>query len=171
VGRGERLTAEVAFSKRQLNGFGDIETSGIIQKYMASLLLMVGGSIFVLMGCIHGVVALIDVFQPTQFTPMDDSVRLAMKSTRVRFLTARANVWDSWLGFNISHSLGMLIFGVAAIYLAVITKQITVAKMVLVFPTAIGTIYFILSLGFWFYAPAVGSLAATICFLAAWLTY
>jgi hypothetical protein len=33
--------------------------------------LVVGGLIFILMGVVHGLFALADVFKPTQFTPVE----------------------------------------------------------------------------------------------------
>ena len=135
---------------------------------MVNLYLLIGGFVFVGMGLVHGVASIVDVFRPTWFTPVDDAVRSAMKSTRVRFLRARANVWDAWLGFNISHSLGMLLFGAAAVWLGLHPELAGASAAFFVLPV-VGLLYFILSLRFWFYAPAIASLAATACFAAAWV--
>ena len=138
---------------------------------MVSQLLIIGGSIFAFMGGWHALLTVIDVLRPTRFAPMDDSVRLAMKSTGVRFSRGRANMWDAWLGFNISHGLGMFLFGAAAAWLGLNIEHVDVARSVLAIPVVIGLIYFLLSVRFWFYAPAVGSAVATACFMAAWLSY
>jgi len=138
---------------------------------MVSQLFIIGGSIFALMGVWHGLLSVVDVFRPTQFAPTDDSVRLAMKSTNVRFSRGRANMWDAWLGFNISHGFGMLLFGAAVTWLGLNIEHVEVARSVLAIPAAIGLIYFLLSVRFWFYAPAVGSAVATACFVAAWWSY
>lgn len=138
---------------------------------MVSVLVIIGGCIFALMGGAHGLLSVIDVFRPTQFTPMDDSVRLAMKSTAVRFSGGRANMWQAWLGFNISHGLGMFLFGAAAACLGLNIEHVAVARSVLAIPVGIGLIYFLLSVRFWFYAPAVGSAVASACFLTAWWSY
>jgi len=144
------------------------QTLGVIEANMASALVIAGGSIFVLMGLVHGLVSLADVFRPSQFAPADDSVRVAMKSTTVRFLKARANVWDAWLGFNISHGLGMLIFGTAAVYLGASLEHMAVAQSALLIPATIAATYFLLSMRFWFWLPATSSAVAVICFMAAW---
>lgn len=137
---------------------------------MISQLLILGGFIFVSMGLVHGLVTVVDVLRPTQFTPADDSVRVAMKSTTVRFLKARANVWDAWLGFNLSHSLGMFLFGSAVVGVGLYAQPDEIARAALVIPTAIGLIYIVLSVRFWFWAPVVASSLATTCFAAAlWL--
>jgi hypothetical protein len=138
---------------------------------MSSLLLIIGGLVFFGMGLVHGLVSGADVLRPTQFAPVDDSVRLAMESTTVRFLGARANVWEAWLGFNLSHSLGMLIFGAASVWLGLNLERIQVSSAALAAPVVIGLIYLVLSVRFWFWAPAVSSAIATACFVAAWWSY
>lgn len=138
---------------------------------MVSQLLVTGGVVFVGMGVVHGVVSVIDVLRPTQFAPVDDSVRLAMKSTSVRFLKARASMWDAWLGFNISHSLGMFIFGATVVWLGLNLKDVNVSSAALAMPAVIGLIYFVLSVRFWFWAPAVAFTIATACFVMAWWSH
>jgi hypothetical protein len=138
---------------------------------MTGQALVIGGLVFVGMALVHGVVSTIDVFRPTQFTPGDDSVRLTMKSTTVRFLRARATMWDAWLGFNISHSLGMLVFGSVAVWLGLNLEHVRVSSAVLALPVIIGFAYFFLSVRFWFHAPAIASGVATICFVAAWWSH
>jgi hypothetical protein len=138
---------------------------------MASPLVLIGGCIFVLMGAGHALLSILDVFHPTQFAPLDDSVRLAMRSSGVRLARARTDMWSAWLGFNISHGLGVAIFGAAAAWLGLHIEQIEVARSVLAVSAAIGLAYFLLSVRFWFYAPAIGSAVATACFVTAWLSY
>ncbi|MBM4243733.1 MAG: hypothetical protein FJ148_07955 [Deltaproteobacteria bacterium] len=133
--------------------------------------LIIGGLIFVVMGIVHGVLAVADVFRPTQFAPTDDSVRLALRSTNVRFLRARANMWDAWLGFNLSHSLGMLVFGSAAAWLGLNLELVDAPRAALAIPVLIGFIYFLLSVRFGFYAPTVASAIATAFFWAAWWSH
>lgn len=144
---------------------------GVNEGHVVSQLLIIGGSIFVSMGVVHGLLSVVDVFRPTQFAPVDDAVRLAMKSTNVRFLRARANMWDAWLGFNISHGLGMFIFGAAAAWFGLDLEHVKVSSAALAIPVVIGLIYFVLSVRFWFYAPAVASSIATACFVAAWWSH
>lgn len=146
-------------------------TFGVIEGHMVTVLVIIGGCSFALMGGGHALLSVIDVFRPTQFAPMDDSVRLAMKSTGVRFSGGRANMWEAWLGFNISHGLGMFLFGAAAAWLGLNLEHVEVARAALAIPVVIGLIYFLLSVRFWFYAPAVGSAVATACFVLAWWSH
>lgn len=135
---------------------------------MVRLFLMIGGGIFASLGAGHALLSVVDVFRPTRFAPMDDSVRTAMEATGVRFTRGRANMWDAWLGFNISHGLGVFLFGAATAWLGWDLNSVEVARSVLAIPIVIGLVYFTLSVRFWFYAPAVGSGVATACFVAAW---
>jgi hypothetical protein len=134
---------------------------------MISELIMIGGGIFAFMGLAHGLGTLLDVFRPTLFTPMDDSVRVGMRSTGVKFTGGRADMWNAWLGFNLSHSLGVLIFGAAAVWLGLNMDQVKVTSSMLVAPIVIGLIYLILSIRFWFFAPTIGSAVATGFFVVA----
>jgi hypothetical protein len=138
---------------------------------MVELFLQVDGSIIALMGAGHAVVTMIDVFRPTQFAPIDDSVRDSMKSTGLRFARGRTSMWNAWLGFNISHGLGVLIFGVIVIVLGNYLILIEPPKMLLLAPVIIGFVYFYLAVRFWFYLPAIGVSLATVCFIAAWWLY
>jgi hypothetical protein len=135
---------------------------------MTGTLVVVGGSIFVVLGAVHALLTVVDVFRPTAFTPVDDAVRLAMRSTGVRFARGRANVWDAWLGFNISHSVGMFLVGAAAVWLGVNLERVGVSRGALALLAAVGLVYLVLSVRFWFRVPTAGFAVATACFAAAW---
>lgn len=134
----------------------------------STALVVAGGLIFAAMGVVHGALSVIDVFRPRQFAPLDDTVRIAMTATTVRFSGGRAGMWDAWLGFNISHGLGLFLFGAGAVWLGVNLPSFDAGRSVLAIPAAIGAIYLLLSVRFWFYAPVVGSAVGTACFVAAW---
>ncbi|UCD84609.1 MAG: hypothetical protein JSU92_00015 [Deltaproteobacteria bacterium] len=138
---------------------------------MVEIFLIIGGSIIGLMGAVHAVITMIDVFRPTQFTPIDESLRDSMKSTGVCFSRNRLNMWDAWLGFNISHGLGVFTFGVTVIIFGNYLAQIELSKMLLFAPVIIGLIYFCISVRFWFYLPTIGITIATACFICAWWLY
>jgi hypothetical protein len=132
---------------------------------MAQSLVAVGAAIFIAMGAVHGLFTVRDVFDPKAFTPTDGSVRQAMQGAKLAF-NPRANVWQAWLGFNLSHSLGLLVFGGVALALGwrdfgVFADSLAVQALTLL----VAASYFVLSLRFWFWGPAVGSGAALLCFL------
>ncbi len=52
---------------------------------MARILLAIGGTIFLVLGTLHGVLTLRDVATPRAFTPTDKAVRIAMQGARLAF--------------------------------------------------------------------------------------
>jgi hypothetical protein len=133
--------------------------------------LVLGGSIFALLGAVHAIYSLMDVRNPRRFAPEDRTVADAMKSTGVRLSRGRGNMWDAWLGFNISHGLGTLFFGAVCIAAGVYLEALSLPKPVLLIPALVGLMYFALAIRFWFRVPAVGIGAATAFFFAGWLMY
>lgn len=134
---------------------------------MAQILLTIGGTILLVLGTLHGVLTLRDVAKPRAFTPTDDAVRIAMQGARLRF-SPRANLWQAWLGFNLSHSLGVALFGGAFLFLARFHFPIFAASPLLQGAAVVGAAaYLILSLRFWFWGPALGSGLSLACILAA----
>lgn len=73
---------------------------------MAQILLIMGASIFGILGVIH----LMYTFFTNKFEAHDSSVTEAMKKTSPA-LTKETTVWDAWIGFNASHSLGAMLVG------------------------------------------------------------
>lgn len=130
---------------------------------MAQLLLVVGFSILGILGSIH----LIYTFFTEKFVPFDLAVANGMKSTSPR-LTKETTVWKAWIGFNASHSLGVIFF--AAIYIPLTINHLTIIESSLWFsmlPIAISSCYLSLAYRYWFNVPLIGILASLVCFLAA----
>ena len=74
------------------------------------VLLIIGASIFGLLGTLH----LLFTFFTNKFDAHDPNVTEAMKNT-TPVLTKDTTLWDAWIGFNASHSLGAML--VAAFYI------------------------------------------------------
>jgi hypothetical protein len=77
-------------------------------------------------------------------------------------------MWRAWTGFNFSHSLGLLLFGALAIWAGSRAPGFPLG-VILPALTAIGCIYLVLSLLYWFRIPAISVAIGTGCFAAAWL--
>jgi hypothetical protein len=65
---------------------------------MAQILRAIGGTIFLVLGTLHGVLTLRDVAKPRAFTPTD-AVRIAMQGARLAF-NPGANLWQSLLSIQ-----------------------------------------------------------------------
>jgi hypothetical protein len=134
-----------------------------ILRMLEQILLLVGVSIFGVLGCVH----LIYTFFTDKFNAYDASVTEAMKGTSP-VLTKETTVWKAWVGFNASHSLGAML--VAGFYLPLLIKHFELIQQSLWFsllPIVIGLSYLFLAKQYWFKIPFTGVLISTICFLLA----
>ena len=121
-----------------------------------SSFLIANGGIFCLLGALHAIftgVGFLHLVNPDLIT--------GMRSTGLRLSRNRTNMWDAWLGFNFSHAVGLILFGV-------ICTQ-TAARSTMPLLVAVAGVYLLLALRFWFYAPAIAIAIATLCLLFAWL--
>lgn len=134
---------------------------------MGQILLVLAASIFLMLGTLHGVWTLRDVVHPRLFTPTDESVRHAMQGAQLA-LNPRANLWQAWLGFNLSHSLGVLVFGGGLLAFACHDFALfTASALVQGIAVTVAAAYFVLSVCFWFWGPALGAGVALLCILGA----
>src|SRR2546428_6115435 len=76
-----------------------------------------GGAIFLLMGVAHGAMTLADLKRPRNLAPRDPHLLPTLERTSLG-LTPRTSFWRAWIGFNLSHSLGLMVFGGGLIYLS-----------------------------------------------------
>jgi hypothetical protein len=75
-------------------------------------------------------------------------------------------MWRAWIGFNFSHSLGLLLVAVLALWAGFRTKMLPVG-IIMPALTLIGCVYEVLGLFYWFRIPAIGVAVGTGCFAAA----
>ena len=130
---------------------------------MAEILILVGASIFTLLGSAH----LFYTFFSNKFEAYDPAVTEAMKGA-TPVLTKETTVWDAWVGFNASHSYGAILVG--AFYIPLVLFYGEIVRGCLWFsnlPVLIGIAYLFLAKRYWFRIPFYGILLATLCFLSA----
>jgi hypothetical protein len=136
---------------------------------VTQVLAAAGGVIFIVLGALHAIYTALDVVKPRRFAPVDMSLLESMKKTTVRLNRSARNFWLSYLGFNFSHSLGALLFGSAALGLAMASPVAWESTAIAGSFVSIALVYALLSYCFWFWIPLVGSLSAAALFAAAWL--
>jgi hypothetical protein len=88
---------------------------------LAEILFVAGTVPYLLLGAVHVAWTLGDQRSPTHFRPDDETVIAAMQAERVAAFASAPGVrslWQSWLGFNLSHGLGLLLFGVVPLAIA-----------------------------------------------------
>lgn len=80
-------------------------------------------------------------------------------------------MWKAWVGFNFSHSLGAMLFGTLCVAAGASIQLLAIPSWVLLFLVAIGALYLVLGVLYWFRIPAAGIAIATTCLLVAWILY
>lgn len=122
----------------------------------------------------HALATLVDTVRPTFFTPLENSAKTAAEGTGIRLVRmfgvggARPSMWRMWLGFNISHGLGVFAFGLLCLLIAthdfsLVERVDAIRPLTIAFSAA----YLALSLRFWFYGPAIVTGTSTMCFIIA----
>ena len=87
-------------------------------------------------------------------------------------LTRRTTVWLGWVGFNLSHSLGAVLFG-AVVVLVGRNQAMFEAQATLFLPLAalVSGLYLALAIRFWFRTPIIGVALSSACFLVSWALF
>jgi hypothetical protein len=133
---------------------------------LAQFLFVIAAAIFFLLGVAHAVLTIRDLRDPRSFTPTDDKVREAMIGAHLRFAPA-TTIWRAWLGFNLSHSLGLLVFGGLLGGLALYDFRFVAGSTALqVTAVVVAGIYALLAVRFWFAVPAAATAFGALAFLA-----
>src|SRR4029450_4344239 len=138
---------------------------------MTPVWFIIGGSLSPILGSVHSVYHLADISRPRRLVPDNPAVIAAMSSSGLRLARGGTTMWRAWVGFNFSHSLGIAMFGVGFIVVGLCLQSLALPKAALLVPVAIGVIYCLLAIRYWFRAPAIGVAAGTLCFVVGWLLY
>ena len=107
---------------------------------------------------------------PRSLAPVSDDVRLAMLDARLR-LAPRMTMWRCWVGFNLSHSLGLIVFGGFLTGLAV--TDFDFVERSLFFrggSVIVALVYACMAVRYWFWVPAASMAVAAGCFVVSALT-
>jgi hypothetical protein len=134
---------------------------------VVAILLILGGAVFGVLGGLHAVYTLLDLHNPRRLVPVDPSVARAMANSALRLSGGGTDMWRAWIGFNFSHSLGVLLFAAVAVWAGVRSNRLPLGIMPAL--TLIGCVYLVLALRYWFRSPAIGIAIGTGCFAAAWV--
>jgi hypothetical protein len=139
--------------------------------HITRLLLDLGGGIFLVLGLMHALYTFLDIRRPRRLVPQDPSVAAAMAGSQLRLARGGTTMWRAWVGFNFSHSLGVVLFGALCIGAGGALGTLTMPAWMLLVLVVIGLGYLGLSLLYWFRIPTAGIALGTACLLIAWLTY
>ena len=135
---------------------------------VVAILLILGGAVFFVLGVLHTIYTLLDLRNPRRLVPADPSVAHAMADSALRLSSGRTDMWRAWIGFNFSHSLGVLMVAGLALWAGLRFNTLPV-RIIIPALTLIGCVYLVLALLYWFRAPAIGVAIGTCCFAIAWV--
>jgi hypothetical protein len=135
---------------------------------MSAILLILGGAVFGVLGVLHTIYTLLDLRNPRRLVPADPAVAHAMANSALRLSGGRTDMWRAWIGFNFSHSLGVLLVAGLALWAGFRFNTLPVDIIMPAF-TLIGCAYEVLAVLYWFRAPAIGVAIGTCCFAVAWV--
>jgi hypothetical protein len=138
---------------------------------MTAVCFILGGSIFGLLGLAHALYTLDDLRRPRRIVPDDPAVIEAMAASGVRLARGGTTMWRAWIGFNFSHSLGALLFSAGCIAAGVYLDALALPKTALLIPVAVGGIYQVLAVRYWFKVPVIGIAVGTLLLAVGWLAY
>jgi hypothetical protein len=85
----------------------------------ARILMVLSAGILLTLGTMH----LSLTFWGTNLTPRDPALQTSM-STTSPVLTSETTMWRCWTGFNATHSMALILFGLIYGYLALVHNQL-----------------------------------------------
>ncbi len=137
---------------------------------MSRIFFVAGAVPFALLGLAHLVSTLRDVGRPAQFVPVDASLVRLLEQTMVKATASGPgahSMWRTWLGANLTHSLGLIAFSLILVVIALhdyaIVSELTFLPVI---ATAVGAAYTVVGFRFWFVPAGVGAAIGTVCFAA-----
>lgn len=127
----------------------------------AQFLMAGSAAIIGMLGFVH----MILTFRGPKLLPRDASLRLVM-NTVSPVITTQTNYWRMWVGFNASHSMGAMLFGLIYAYLAVAHGELLFHS---VFLQCIGFAmlagFALLAKLYWFITPLVGATVSLLLYI------
>ena len=128
---------------------------------LASTLIAISAGIVLLFGSIH----LLYTLHGNKLHPRDPAVLEAMQKTHP-VITRQTNMWRANHGFNITHSMGLILFGLVYGYLALVQTALLWQSSFLI---AVGLItlvaYVVLARLYFFSIPFRGVTLATLLYV------
>ena len=85
----------------------------------ARILMVLSASIVLTLGVLH----LVSTFWGPSLTPRDPALEISMSQSSP-VMTKETTMWRCWVGFNATHSLGLILFGLVFGYLALAHGQL-----------------------------------------------
>jgi hypothetical protein len=129
----------------------------------ASLLVAVSAGTLLSFGTLH----LLFTFCGPKFLPRDPTLKARMEAVSP-VISGETTMWKAWIGFNASHSLGAMLFGLVYGYLALTQPALLFGSaFLLLVGFALLSSFLWLGWRYWFSVPFRGIALAWICYVLA----
>jgi hypothetical protein len=134
---------------------------------LSRYLFLLGALPFLVLGVAHARATPLEPEESKGLSPRDAAFRRSM-TEQTLLLTRSTNLWLTWVGFNLSHSLGVVLFGVVVLLVGWSPAAFEAHWRFFV-PLAIVVAGAYLAIGwrYWFRTPIIGLAVSTVCFLLA----
>lgn len=126
---------------------------------MAQWITATGALLFFILGALHFQMTVADLKEPKRFVPAKRELLDELKATRIAMRKDVKNFWLSYLGFHFSHSVGVMFYGLAVAYCALVRPDILADIYVRLAIVVFGASYVLMARAFWFIVPLAGSVA------------
>jgi hypothetical protein len=129
---------------------------------IAIVLMAASATILLVLGTLH----LIYTFFGQKLTPRDPALQIRMGEVSP-VITKETTMWRCWVGFNASHSMAAMLFGLVYGFLAVAHDGLlfSSAYLLVVGLLVLGG-FFILGKLYWFSIPFIGISISLACYVA-----
>jgi hypothetical protein len=128
----------------------------------AKILMVLSASIIFTLGVVHFVYT----FWGPQLTPRDPALQISMSQISP-VITKETTMWRCWVGFNASHSMGLILFGLVFGFLALAHGRLLFqSPFLLVVGLAMLGGFVVLSKVYFFGAPLTGVSISLACYVA-----
>lgn len=129
---------------------------------IAKVLMVFSASIILTLGVLH----LVYTFWGPKLTPRDPALQVSMSQISP-VITKETTMWRAWVGFNASHSMGAILFGLIYGFLAIAHSQLLFqSPFLLIVGLAMLGGFFALGKVYWFSVPFTGIGISLACYVA-----
>jgi hypothetical protein len=131
---------------------------------------LLGALPFLVLGVAHLRHTPLRVTDRKGLSPRDPALAEAMTKSSP-MLTSATDIWRAWVGFNISHSAGAIIFALFVLIIGRSAESFNAqAMLVLPLSVVIAASYLWMAVRFWFRIPVIGVAVSLVAFTASWAT-
>jgi hypothetical protein len=128
----------------------------------AKILMVLSAGIAFTLGVVH----LVYTFWGTKLTPRDPALRVSMTQI-APVITKDTTMWRCWMGFNATHSMALILFGLIFGFLAVMHGELLFqSRFLLIVGVAMLGGFVAVSKFYFFSAPLLGMSLALASYLA-----